>query len=158
LLPDHAEIVAMPFIIWGSRGLTSTVENGDFHCPRCDQQQEYALKQVRPWFTLYFIPIFPVGGAEKYVECLGCGNTYKDEVLNYEPPSEADRFLRQAYDEVVTGTSLEVMKKKLTNFGMDDHKADEVLDEMCGGERRYCACGQTFHPKVKKCTNCGEKL
>ena len=25
----------MPFIIWGSRGITSHLETGDFYCPRC---------------------------------------------------------------------------------------------------------------------------
>ena len=35
----------MPFIIWGSRGITSTLENGTFFCPGCNQERDYALKR-----------------------------------------------------------------------------------------------------------------
>jgi hypothetical protein len=148
----------MPFIIWGSRGITSTVQHGDFYCPNCDQQEEYSLKQVRPFFTLYFIPIFPVGGAERYVECHRCQKMFKEAVLKYEPPSETQRVLGRIYEELTSGTSIQVLQKKLENSGVDAAKAEEVLNQMCDGEPRHCSCGQSFHKEVSQCTNCGEHL
>jgi hypothetical protein len=148
----------VPFIIWGSRGIESTVHNGDFYCPDCDQQEEYSLKQVRPFFTLYFIPLFPTGSGERYVECHRCKKTYKEAVLEYKPPSEAQRALGRLYEELVSGTSVGVVQKKLENVGLGAKEAEDVIDKMCEGERRHCSCGQSFHPSVSKCTNCGESL
>ncbi len=51
----------MPIIIWGSRGLTSTVEDGEFYCPQCDAREEYTLKQVRPSSRCFSFPFFPLG-------------------------------------------------------------------------------------------------
>ena len=38
-------------IIFGTRGVTSTLEKGDFLCPACCSHREYAHKRVRRFFT-----------------------------------------------------------------------------------------------------------
>ncbi len=148
----------MPIIIWGTRGVTSTLESGEFFCPVCDAREEYSLRQVRPFFTLFFIPLFPIGGADKYVECRGCGRAFKEEVRHYEPPSEAERLLGQFYSELRTGTSVEVIRRKLEDAGLDGDRADDVLDQMCEGRPRACGCGAHYHPDVRRCSECGAKL
>lgn len=148
----------MPIIFFGSRGVTSTVDNGEFYCPQCDAREEYTLKQVRPFFTLFFIPIFPIGSPDRYVECRGCHRIFREEVLQYEPPSEAERLLTQFYNELRTGTSLEVLQRKLVNHDMDAAEAEDILQKMCEGRPRKCACGQRFHPSVHKCSHCGADL
>ena len=148
----------MPIIIWGSRGVTSTLEQGEFYCPQCDSREEYALKQVRPFFTLFFIPLFPIGAAQRYVECRGCNDAFQEGVLDYRPPSEKDRLLAQFYGELKTGTSLEVLKRKLTGRGLGADEAEAALREMCDGEPRPCACGRRYHPSVRQCSECGAEL
>jgi len=148
----------MPIVIWGSRGITRTRETGEFYCPHCDAQEEYALKQVRPFFTLYFIPLFPIGAAQRYVQCRGCKRTFNEAVLDYEPPSEGERLAGRIYDELRTGTSVGVLKRKLVDHGMNEAKAAQLLDKMCDGQPRHCSCGQSFHPDVRKCSHCGEVL
>lgn len=148
----------MPIIIWGSTGVTSTIETGEFFCPQCDAREEYTLKQVRPFFTIFFIPIFPIGSATRFVECRGCQQTYREEVLQYEPPSEAERLVTQFFHELRSGTSVEVVRQKLINHGMSPEQADEVADKMCDGRARTCGCGQRFHPDVPKCSHCGADL
>lgn len=64
-------------IIFGTRGITTTPEKGDFHCPSCDATQKYGLKRVRRFFTLYFIPLIPLNKLGEYVECVTCKDTYK---------------------------------------------------------------------------------
>lgn len=71
----------MFFIIWGTRARTNTIGSGTFHCPRCRANRDYAYKQVKRWFTLYFIPLFPTRTLGEYVECAGCGAAWKPEVL-----------------------------------------------------------------------------
>jgi hypothetical protein len=149
----------MPIIVWGTRGITSTLQHGEFHCPRCDAREEYKLENVRPFFTLFFIPLFPVGGGQRYVECLGCRGTYREEVLQYKPPSETERFLGQIYEELRTGTSLDMLQGKIVNMtSMAPEKARGVLEQMCDGRPRTCACGEQYHPEVPQCPGCGAKL
>ncbi len=69
------------FIIWGTRGVTTRKGFGRFVCPTCACNREYTHKQVRRFFTLYFIPIIPLNIVGTYVECNTCGGTFKDSVL-----------------------------------------------------------------------------
>ena len=75
-------------IIFGTTSTTSTRQSGQFHCPRCGVPQLYYWKQVNRWFTLYFIPVIPLGRVGDYVECTRCGGTYASEVLSYDPAAE----------------------------------------------------------------------
>jgi hypothetical protein len=45
-------------------------------------QRPYTHKAVRNWFTLYFVPVIPMGRRGEYVECSSCGGTYGVEVLS----------------------------------------------------------------------------
>jgi hypothetical protein len=73
--------IAMPLILWGSTGFTSTAGDGKFLCPQCGNQQRYEHKQITRYFTLYFIPLFPIGGGMEYIECQKCQGTYEMDVL-----------------------------------------------------------------------------
>ncbi len=148
----------MPIIIWGSRGLTSHLDTGEFNCPHCEERQGFDLKQVRPFFTLYFIPIFPVGGATRYVECRSCGNTYTEAVLSYEPPSEWDRILADVHGQLRSGTSLETLRAKLVQLDLPAEKAEEILLQLCEGQTHNCVCGERYHPSVTRCGRCGAEL
>ncbi len=41
-------------------------------CPRCRREADIAAKSYRQWFTLFFIPIFPISGSTKFSECSNC--------------------------------------------------------------------------------------
>ncbi|MEO1972861.1 MAG: hypothetical protein ABGX07_14975, partial [Pirellulaceae bacterium] len=51
-------------------------------------EQTYSLKQVRNFFTLYFIPVIPLNIAGRFIECHSCGTCYEEEVLSYDPEIE----------------------------------------------------------------------
>jgi tellurite resistance protein len=72
-------------IIFGTRGVTSTTSRGNFHCPACGGERQYAGKRMRRFFTLYFIPLVPMGVLQEWVECAKCGGTFKPEVLRHDP-------------------------------------------------------------------------
>jgi hypothetical protein len=78
-------------IIWGWRALTKTVARGNFFCPDCVREQAYSRRRVRQFFTLYFIPIFPMKTLGEYIECDVCKNAYKDKVLEYNPLGKPER-------------------------------------------------------------------
>jgi uncharacterized tellurite resistance protein B-like protein len=75
-------------IIYGTRTMNSTEGISAFHCPRCGGQREGKIQSANRWFTLYFIPVIPMGSAGRYVECTACAGTYATEILNYDPAAE----------------------------------------------------------------------
>lgn len=82
----------MPFIIWGTRGITSTSESGQFHCPQCNARRSYSHKNVRRFFTLFFIPLIPLDKLGDYVECNTCRTTFNTRVLSIDPTAQQKRF------------------------------------------------------------------
>lgn len=83
-------------IIFGTRGINRTVGNGQFFCPRCSSDQQYTQKAVKRFFTLYFIPLIPMGTAGEFIECSSCAGTFDNTILTYDP--EAER--RQTADSI----------------------------------------------------------
>ena len=87
----------MPFfIIFGTRGVTTSGERGDFHCPQCGPHNPYTIKTVRRFFTLYFIPIIPLDRLGEYLECSTCQGTFETEVRDYDP-SQYQQQLQSVY-------------------------------------------------------------
>jgi len=69
------------FIIFGTKGVTSRIQEGQFHCPNCNSSQPYRHNKVRRFFTLYFIPLIPLGTIGEHVECETCKTIYNPNVL-----------------------------------------------------------------------------
>jgi len=59
-------------ILLGTMNLTRTRSTGDFYCPTCGSLREYRLRARRPFLTIYFIPVVPIGPAEEFVQCSSC--------------------------------------------------------------------------------------
>lgn len=85
-LPLQQDFCSM--IIYGTRTLSSKNRHVSFHCPRCSTAREGAVVKQTRWFTLYFIPVFPVYSQGEHAECGSCGGTYGTEILNYNPAAE----------------------------------------------------------------------
>lgn len=82
-------------IIFGTRTTNPTAGQGQFNCPRCGPQKSYTHKKQKRWFTLYFIPVIPLGTAGEYVECDACAGTFDMEALHHDPAAErAEMFDR----------------------------------------------------------------
>jgi len=79
-------------IIFGRRSTTRVRNRGTFACPRCGTDRTYAHKQVRRWFTLYFIPVIPLGTIGEYLQCESCAGTFKAELA---PPGLPQAQIRQ---------------------------------------------------------------
>ncbi|WP_443748363.1 zinc-ribbon domain-containing protein [Asticcacaulis solisilvae] len=92
-------------IIWGSRGLKKVVSAGRFHCPRCGPDKPYDQIAVNRWFTLYFIPVIPLGAAGHYIECKACAGTFDTQVKNYDPDVAQAEF-QAKLDSAVARTAL----------------------------------------------------
>lgn len=120
-------------IIFGTRGVTTTPERGDFFCPSCHGNKQYGLKRVRRFFTLYFIPVIPLDKLGEYVECLTCKDTFKPVVLEYNP--EANQQQVQAeYHAAIKKVMIHML---LADGVVDDNEVKVALDvyERIAGDR-----------------------
>jgi len=61
-------------ILFGSRSIVSNVPGPTVQtvCPRCAHHVAMQAKSYRTWFTLFFIPVFPVSGSTRFTECPNC--------------------------------------------------------------------------------------
>lgn len=69
-------------IIFGFRVRASKVSEGEFFCPRCGADRHYVLQRFRRWFTLFFLPVFPMSGSQgEQVKCQTCNAAFRPEIL-----------------------------------------------------------------------------
>jgi hypothetical protein len=125
-------------IIFGLRVVLFTVGTGTFHCPSEGGDRAYKRRQGRRFFTLFFIPVIPLGkvGGE-FVECSTCRTRYTLAVLN--APTAADlavmpaRLLRTAISQVlrsgdVTNAAARERAVTVVRAAGDDIYTTDVLD------------------------------
>jgi len=150
------------FIIYGSRALTKKINEGQFYCPNCDDVDiDYEHKTSRQWFTLYWIPIFPVGSAIEFIECCECKQTFQESVLDIEPPTAEERLASEYDDKLDRGYSLEACQESLVDDGMTQDQARDYLEKLVGKDMKYvwkCKdCGERYLEEVVKCKPCSKR-
>lgn len=69
-------------ILIGTMDWAGTSGRGHFLCPNCETKQPYRLRDTRPFLTLYFIPIIPLGGITQTVQCGQCREHFETVVLS----------------------------------------------------------------------------
>ena len=107
-------------IIFGTRGVTTTVARGTFFCPGCMAKRSYEHQRVRRFFTLYFIPIIPLDTIGEYVECLHCRDTYKTSVLDFDPDE-----LAAAKEKVIEAEFHAAVKRVMVLMMLADGKIED---------------------------------
>ena len=63
-------------IIYGTKGIGTAVKQGHFYCDNCRTEREYVLKEYKKFFTLFFIPLFPIHKIGDQLECKTCRTAY----------------------------------------------------------------------------------
>lgn len=105
-------------IIFGTRGVKSTMKEGQFNCPQCEANKPYKHKKVTRFFTLYFIPLIPMGRVGEFVECQECKGTFIPKVLDYNKSAGANQFLSE-YEKAMKHTMVLIM---LADGEIDDNE------------------------------------
>ena len=111
-------------IIFETRGVKSALEEGRFMCPQSASDDCYWHKKVARFFTLYFIPINPLGRLGEYVECQTCKGTFLSQVLEYEPQKSRNEF-QSVNEEAMRHTMVLIMLADAEN---DDEELKVVLN------------------------------
>lgn len=150
-------------IIFGTRARTRILDEGEFYCPQCRMARRYTRKQARPYFALYFVPVFPVGQGREFVECKTCGTAFEPGVLGLEAPQQPvdlATLLNGIKPRLAAGTPLDYILRDLTSAGLDYDVARATIDSQLGGaDRSHCpACGLTYTAAKTNCAECGGPL
>jgi len=114
----------LAFIIFGTRGIKSTKKEGQFLCPQCAAERPYKHKKVTRFFTLYFIPLIPLGSAGEFVECQTCKGTFVPRVLDYSPKDDQNEFQSQ-YEKAMRHAMILMM---LADGHIDEEEKNTVLN------------------------------
>lgn len=146
-------------IFFGSKSRQREIASGEFDCPNCQEKRNYKQMRSSVFFTLYFIPIFPIRQLGEFVECGSCSQAFQLDVLNYELPSEQELVVRQIQAGLESGLPVHMMEKKLLNNGMAFEDAALVLEQASRGLLKSCVdCGFSYISTVTECANCGGAL
>ena len=130
-------------ILVGTMDWPKTLEIGDFFCPECDRSQKFRRRASRPFLTVYFIPVVPIGGLQEYVECQTCKTNFEPIILG-DPTPEAERSYERDMikvaaltiieDDRVTETEIRMALAALRLLGQIEVSRDE-LGEACSEMR-----------------------
>lgn len=95
-------------IIFGTRGVRSTKATGNFNCPQCESDRGYRHRKVTQFFTLYFIPLIPLGSKGEYVECNHCKGTFITRVLDSNKTPSKQQFMAM-YEQAIRHVMVKIM-------------------------------------------------
>ncbi|MFG0336096.1 MAG: zinc-ribbon domain-containing protein [Maioricimonas sp. JB049] len=70
------------FLIFGISTKLKAKPSGPFVCPACQTERPYAELRQSRWFTLFFIPLIPLGSSSQgRVQCTACGSEFDADVV-----------------------------------------------------------------------------
>ncbi|MCL1915021.1 MAG: zinc ribbon domain-containing protein [Eubacteriaceae bacterium] len=64
---------------------------GRFACSQCGNTDFYDLIRVRKWFTLFFVPIFPIS-TQYWASCPHCGSGHQISKEHAQKELELNNF------------------------------------------------------------------
>lgn len=66
-------------LLFGTRAIESSDSAPPVRtvCPSCNQPADIVGKAYRQWFTVFFIPIFPISGSTRFSRCTNCGASFQ---------------------------------------------------------------------------------
>ena len=118
-------------IVFGTRGITTSPQRGNFYCPSCGPDSPFKWKRIRRFFTLYFIPVIPLAKLGEYIECQLCQGTYDTNVLQFDPQQMAME-IEARYQTVMRHVMISML---LADGSVDDSEVRELISlfaEMTG--------------------------
>ncbi len=63
-------------ILLGEKIVARVKSSGEFNCPVCTSHNGYKRIEERNYFTVLFLPVYPLGVVADYVQCDKCGYSF----------------------------------------------------------------------------------
>lgn len=149
-------------IIFGTKSKNKEIGQGEFFCPHCQGQRKYTRHTSRPHFSLYFIPLVPIGDTTEYIQCVTCQTAFAVNVLDQKAPAPTQNLatlLNSIPERLADGVPVEYIVRDLTAVGLDLDVALKNIAANLDGHTRQCeACALSYAPEIEVCSSCGEEL
>jgi len=155
-------------LIFGSGSRKKKIGEGEFFCPKCETRRVYHHKKATRYFTLYFIPLIPMGDLGEFIECQTCKTAFQMGVLSLRAPSaaaptaarqtNAAQLLNAISDRLDRGEPVEYLVRDMTAAGMDRDVALKTVNAFTGSGKACRDCGFTYSDKANQCVGCGKAL
>jgi tetratricopeptide (TPR) repeat protein len=145
-------------LLFGTRAIQSndSVPPVRTVCPNCHQNADIVGRSYRQWFTIFFIPIFPISGSTRFSQCSACGAQFKlpAEELG-QNLAEAQReqsqraialynSLRNSPANSVTLNELMTMYAGLGEFDQATSAAGQFPDALNNSEQCMTTLGRVY--------------
>ena len=114
------------FLFFGSRNVRRTLEEGEFHCPRCRAVRRYELVHAQPHGHVYFIPLFKLGQGQEYVRCQSCRTRFHPNVLRGDTDAAA------AHASVASACAAALCSVVLADGNASEAEVSAVARELSG--------------------------
>lgn len=146
-------------LLFGSRSLVSddsATQPVEAPCPRCSQVTTLRPRRYRTWFTIFFIPVFPVSGSTQFTQCSACGAQFPvttdqlrqglaaaDQQQNQRAISLYNS-LRASPANSVTLNELMLLYASINDFGAALSAAGEFPDALNNSEQCMTTLGRVY--------------
>jgi tetratricopeptide (TPR) repeat protein len=145
-------------ILFGSRNLIGPDEGDPIQtqCPRCNANTTIVGKSYRPWFTLFFLPVFPIGGKQRFSQCVSCKAQFSlpvNELRNRLAGAQQQQSqqaiglynsLRQSPANSITLNELMQMYAGMSEFDQAISAARDFPEALNSSEQCMCTLGRVF--------------
>lgn len=125
--------------LFGTKGIKSFIDQGQFICPQCADTRSYKHKKVTQFFTFLFIPVLPTRRLGDYIECQTCKGTFVSQALAYDPAKNQNEFqaqyeqamrhsmiLMMLADGIIEDDEMAMVQKIINKYGHHDISMDEL--------------------------------
>ncbi len=123
----------------GKKIFPKTSKKGKFYCPECRCTTGYELMEKINYFCALWIPLLSMDTVGKYVECIECRNSFRENVLESSPETARAEFhpsmrrimiLMLLADGSIDDTEVEIIKgiyARVSGYALTD---DEIRQEI----------------------------
>lgn len=96
---------------------------------------------------------------DEFVECQACQQTYRLEVLQYNPGSAADRLMLSVKYALELGVPVHTLQDELVGSGMNSMGATKLVNSASDNQQKTCPnCGAGQAGSLLRCNRCSRLL
>ena len=121
-------------------------------CPNC--KGDLQLSDLKKWFTLYFIPIFPFSHIETLYHCKACESSYKENIKSALMGSKKDQEKVKEQAEKMFATTLAACMTQMAKIdGKISSEEEKQIKDVSKNFKKYQSDINSVIAKVKKSKN-----
>jgi tetratricopeptide (TPR) repeat protein len=145
-------------LLFGSRNIISDENTPPVEttCPRCGQPAQIVGRTYRTWFTIFFLPIFPMSGSRRFSQCSQCKAQFPVPVedlrrglANNEQQQNQQAItlynsLRASPANSITLNQLMLMYAGMNDYGQAISAANDFPDALNASEQCMSTLGRVY--------------